>query len=85
VKTLKQITVDMLRDQRTWPCVTHLCVKQGEPLGRGGKCGIIVGATYRDDKVVVRNHPGAGEMYGGPFIEEYGSVTELINAGWVVD
>lgn len=87
MKTREQITSDMLRNHSTWPMETHLCVKIGQPLGGRGKCGIVIAAEYRDDKIVVRNYPDelALKMYGGPFTETFDSIDALLAAGWVVD
>lgn len=87
MKTLEEITTDMLRDHRTWPLGELLCVKKGQPLSTGGKCGVMLRRECGEGRgYIVRNHPGIGEqMYGGPFAEKFSTIAEFLNAGWVVD
>jgi hypothetical protein len=85
MKNIQDITRDMFRDHRTWPWVTHLCVKRGNPLNGEGKCGIVLRSECREGKYVVRNHPNGEKMYGGPFIETFDSMEALLAAGWKVD
>lgn len=81
---MEEITRRMLRDVSTWPNGNHLCMKQGQPIGGNGKCGVILRVEC-DSKYVVRNHPFAGDMYGGPFVETFDSIDALLAAGWIVD
>lgn len=86
-ETQRRITEDMLRNRGTWPQQSHLCMKQGQPLGGVGKCGVMLRHECDADggMYVVRNHPDGEHMYGGAFAEEFWSIGELIRAGWVVD
>jgi hypothetical protein len=87
---MKEITKRMLRDTGSWPQVTHLCMKHGEPIVTGrGKCGIVLrsecGAV--SPRIIVRSYPDplSEEMYGGPFVEKFDSIDALLDAGWIVD
>lgn len=84
MKSLEQITADMLRDQGTWPLVTHLCVKKPSerPDGVFPKCGLIRANGYGTDRIVIENHP---DRLHGEFTERFDSLDAALAAGWIVD
>ncbi len=81
---LEEITVRLLRDTSKWPMITHLCVKKPNdmPDGVWPKTGVIRERSYSPLSIVVQNHP---DKLQGQFVEKFGSIDELLAAGWVVD
>ncbi len=81
---IENITRGMLMDIRSWPHVGYLCMKKPRerPDGTFPKVGIITARQYSPHCIMVINHPDA---LLGKFVEKFGSIDELLTAGWIVD